>query len=280
MAAPRAGVASNPGRTPAAHLPAMDAARARFRRCPNLAGMVETRPRVQREVVSFVRRSARMNPSQEKAWNEHADWVVRVPARHTSTSVAPDTRIDWPAVFGRQAPLVVEIGGGTGDVIASVAAAHPERNHLAFEVFEPAVASTLSKCARAGVDNVRVVVANAVDALGPRIDDHALAELWTFFPDPWPKKRHHKRRLVSRPFADLVAAKLAGDGVWRLATDSDDYALAMRAVLDDHPLLVNRYDGWAPRWEDRPRSRYEAKGIAAGRRIHDLCYGIREGGRR
>ena len=221
-----------------------------------------------------------MNPSQEKAWNEHADWVVRVPARDTSTSVAPDSRVDWADAFGREAPLVLEIGGGTGDVIAAVAASHPERNHLAFEVFEPAVASTLSQCARAGVGNVRVAVVNATEALGTLIDDRSLTELWTFFPDPWPKKRHHKRRLVSTAFADLVAEKLTDDGVWRLATDSADYALAMREVLDVHPLLANRYDGWAPRWEDRPRSRYEAKGIAAGRTIRDLCYGIREGGRR
>ncbi len=221
-----------------------------------------------------------MNPSQEKAWREHADWVIRVPARDTDTSVAPDAHLDVSAAFGRVAPLVVEIGGGTGDVISTVAAKHPDRNHLAFEVFEPAVASTLSKCARAGIDNVRVVVANGVDAMGTLIGDRALTELWTFFPDPWHKKRHHKRRLVSRPFADLVAAKLADDGLWRLATDWEDYALAMRAVLDEHPLLVNRHDGWAPRWEDRPQSRYEAKGIAAGRTIYDLCYGIREGGRR
>ncbi|MFT3969470.1 MAG: tRNA (guanosine(46)-N7)-methyltransferase TrmB [Micropruina sp.] len=242
--------------------------------------MAEARPRVHREVVSFVRRSSRMNPSQEKAWREHSDWVIRVPARDTDTSVAVDAHLDLTDAFGRRAPLVLEIGGGTGDVIAAVAALHPERNHLAFEVFEPAVASTLSKCARAGVYNVRVVVANGVDALGTLIDDDSLAELWTFFPDPWHKKRHHKRRLVSRPFADLVAAKLAPGGVWRLATDADGYALAMRTVLDGHPLLANRYDGWAPRWEDRPQSRYEAKGIAAGRTIYDLCYGIREGGRR
>ncbi len=221
-----------------------------------------------------------MNPSQQKAWREHADWVIRVPARDTDTSVAPDAHLDVTDAFGREAPLVVEIGGGTGDVISAVAAKHPDRNYLAFEVFEPAVASTLSKCARAGVDNVRVVVANGVDAVATLIGDRALTELWTFFPDPWHKKRHHKRRLVSRPFADLVAAKLADDGVWRLATDWEDYALAMREVLDEHPLLVNRHDGWAPRWEDRPQSRYEAKGIAAGRTIYDLCYSIREGGRR
>ncbi len=116
-----------------------------------------------------------MNPSQQKAWREHADWVIRVPARDTDTSVAPDAHLDVTDAFGREAPLVVEIGGGTGDVISAVAAKHPDRNYLAFEVFEPAVASTLSKCARAGVDNVRVVVANGVDAVA------TLMYLWALF---------------------------------------------------------------------------------------------------
>ncbi|MFT3861899.1 tRNA (guanosine(46)-N7)-methyltransferase TrmB [Micropruina sp.] len=236
-------------------------------------------PRVQREVVSFVRRSSRMNPSQLKAWTDLQHWVVRVPARESSTSVAAEAEVDWAEVFGRRAPLVVELGGGTGDVIAAVAAAHPERDFIGFEVFEPAVASTLSKCARAGVGNVRMVVANGVDALGALIDDDSLTELWTFFPDPWPKKRHHKRRLVSTGFADLVADKLAPRGHWRLATDWAEYADAMHAALEAHPRLVNCHDGWAPRWQDRPVTGFEAKGRAAGRTIYDLCYRRREGGR-
>lgn len=234
--------------------------------------MDEPRARVQREVVSFVRRSARMNESQLKAWTHLQHWVVSVPTRQLSTSIAPEARVDWPAVFGREAPLVVELGGGTGDVIAAVAARHPDRDFIAFEVFEPAVASTLSKCARAGVTNVRVVVANGVDGLATLIDEAALSELWTFFPDPWHKARHHKRRLVSPDFAALAAHTLAPDGLWRLATDWEDYALAIRAVLDANPRLQNCHDGWAPRWQDRPQSRYEAKGLAAGRTIYDLCY--------
>lgn len=239
--------------------------------------MDEPRPRVQREVVSFVRRSARMNPSQLKAWTEHQRWVLRVPSRQTSTSVDPSARVDWQDEFGRCAPQVVEIGGGTGDVIASVAAHRPDQDFIAFEVFEPAIASTLSKCARAGVDNVRVVVANGVDALGALIADRSVTELWTFFPDPWHKSRHHKRRLVSPAFAALAASKLAPDGVWRLATDWEDYALVMREVLEANAQLINCHSGWAPRWQDRPLSRYEAKGVAAGRTIRDLCYRIREG---
>jgi len=221
-----------------------------------------------------------MNPSQLKAWDELQHWVVDVAPRETSTSVAADARVEWDAVFGRTAPLVVEIGGGTGDVIAGVAAQHPERDFVAFEVFQPAVASTLSKCARAGVGNVRVVVANGVDGLAALFDEHSVTELWTFFPDPWHKTRHHKRRLVSTSFADLVASRLTADGLWRLATDWEDYALAIRELLDGHLAFVNRYAGWAPRWEDRPQSRYEAKGVAAGRTIFDLCYCIREGGAR
>lgn len=239
--------------------------------------MDEAGPRAQREVVSFVRRSARMNPSQLKAWTELQHWVLAVPSRQRSTSVDPDATIDWASQFGRSAPLVVEIGGGTGDVIAGVAAQRPDRDFIAFEVFEPGIASMLAKCARAGVDNVRVVVANGVDALGALIDDRSLSELWTFFPDPWHKSRHHKRRLVSPAFADLVATKLAPDGVWRLATDWEDYALVIREVLDGHRGLVNCHSGWAPRWPDRALSRYEAKGIAAGRTIFDLCYRLQEG---
>ena len=240
--------------------------------------MDEPRPRVQREVMSFVRRSARMNPSQTKAWHDLQHWVVPVATGELSTSVAADAQVDWLATFGRRAPLVVELGGGTGDVIAAVAARHPERDFIGFEVFEPAVASTLSKCARAGVTNVRMVVADGVDGLGTLIDDGTVTELWTFFPDPWHKKRHHKRRLVSTGFADLVAAKLAPHGRWRLATDWADYAEAMRETLDDHPRLVNCHDGWAPRWQDRPRTKYEQKGGDAGRTIYDLCYRLGEGG--
>lgn len=234
--------------------------------------MDEATPVVQREVVSFVRRSSRMNPSQAKAWERFQGWVLPVPRRQTSTSIAAEASIDWTHEFGRDAPLVVEIGGGTGEVIATVAAKHPDRNHVAVEVFEPAVASTLSRCHRAGVNNVRVVVGNGVDALTALIDDNSMTELLTFFPDPWHKKRHHKRRLISPAFADLVAGKLAPGAVWRIATDWADYAVAIRELLDDHPVLVNAHQGWAPRWQDRPQTRYETKGIAAGRTIHDLVY--------
>lgn len=224
-------------------------------------------------MVSYVRRSARMNASQEKAWATLADrFVVPVPQRELSTSVHPDARVDWAAEFGRAAPLFVEIGSGRGEALVALAEQHPEADVVAFEVFQPAVASTLSRINRHGVTNVRVVLANGVEGLEHLFGPASITELWTFFPDPWHKPRHHKRRLVSPEFAALVASRLTPAGVWRLATDWADYAEAMREVLDVAPGLANVHGGWAPRWEQRPVTKYEQRGLAAGRSIRDLTY--------
>ncbi|MCW5950965.1 MAG: tRNA (guanosine(46)-N7)-methyltransferase TrmB [Propionibacteriaceae bacterium] len=229
--------------------------------------------RIPRDVVSYVRRSARMNPSQQKAWARlRGHWVLDLPSAARVTSVAEDARIDPAVAFGREAPLLVEIGSGNGDVVAAVAQARPEANLLAFEVFEPAVASTLSKLERAGVTNVRLVVADGSQAVATALPDAAITELWTFFPDPWHKARHHKRRLVNPAFAAVAARKLVPGGCWRLATDWADYAEHAREVLGAEPGLAVCQDGPTPRWELRPVTKYEARGIAAGREIVDLCY--------
>lgn len=230
-------------------------------------------PRLRRDVVSYVRRSTRMNESQQRAWSRHRDaYVVDVPHGELSTSVSPAAEVDWAHEFGRSAPLVVEIGSGAGDSLVPMAAARPDRDVVAFEVFEPAVASTLGRIARAGVDNVRIVVADGAQGLGTLFGDATLAEVWTFFADPWHKKRHHKRRLVGGDFADVVAEKLAPGGVWRLATDWEDYALWMREHLDATPRLENVHGGWAPRLADRPVTKYERRGLEAGRTVYDLTY--------
>ena len=232
-----------------------------------------TAVRIHRDVVSYVRRSGRMNESQQRAWDAHRDaWVVELPSGERRTSVSPDAAIDWTAAFGRDAPLKVEIGSGTGHAITALAEAMPDANLVAFEVFTPAVASTLGRLARHGVGNVRLVVADGAQALATVFGEGGVSELWTFFPDPWHKARHHKRRLVSPEFAALVASRLTPDGVWRLATDWDDYAEAMREVLDAEPGLVNCHDGWSPRYELRPVTKYERRGVDAGRTIHDLAY--------
>ena len=145
-----------------------------------------------------------MNASQEKAWTTLADdLVIRVPARELSTSVHPDAHVDWAATFGREAPLFVEIGSGRGEALVALAEQHPEANVVAFEVFQPAVASPLGRINRHGVTNVRVVLANGVEGLEHLFAPATVAELWTFFPDPWHKARHHKRRLVGPELAGL-----------------------------------------------------------------------------
>lgn len=235
------------------------------------ADMQAPRRRIHREVVSFVRRSTRMSLSQQKAWEAHREtWVIDdFPINEAHTSLATDSRLDPTAAFGRAAPLAVEIGSGAGENAVALAEARPELNILAFEVFLPAVASTLSRIARAGVTNVRIIPRDGAAALRTLLAEVEISELWTFFPDPWHKGRHHKRRLVNPEFADLVAQRLGPDGDWYLATDWADYAEHMHEVLDDHPRFAQQP---AERMPHRPLTKYESRGIEAGRAIHDLHY--------
>ncbi|MDT0119732.1 MULTISPECIES: tRNA (guanosine(46)-N7)-methyltransferase TrmB [Kocuria] len=238
-----------------------------------------------RQPYSFVRRGDRLSPKRQKAWDEHADeWVLDIPRVMTDTSVDPAYRLDREAVFGRVAPVVVEVGSGLGEAIVAHAAAHPELDHLAVEVYKPGVADLLMKAAQAGVTNVRVAQANAPEVLEHMLEPGSVHELWVFFPDPWHKTRHHKRRLVSPGFAELAARVLEPGGLWRLATDWQEYAVVMREVLDgadadfenvhpgqpaddEHPDA-----GWAPRWEGRILTSFERKATEAGRIPRDLTY--------
>jgi tRNA (guanine-N7-)-methyltransferase len=216
-----------------------------------------------REVLSYARRGSRFTPSQQAAWDAHHErWVI------------PDEAVDEPGFsltdwFGRAAPLVVEIGSGVGEATAALAARRPDCDVLAFEVWRPGVATTLGLLAEAGADNVRLISVDAVWAVEHLLAPGSIEEVWTFFPDPWPKKRHHKRRLVSASFAALIASRLRPGGLWRLATDWEDYAEQMQAVLEAEPGLEG---GRTERWADRPVTRFERKGLAAGRTIVDLTY--------
>ncbi|MGY2873230.1 tRNA (guanine-N7-)-methyltransferase [Marmoricola sp. URHA0025 HA25] len=216
-----------------------------------------------REVLSYARRGSRFTPSQQESWDaHHAKWVI------------PDEAVDDPGFslaswFGREAPVVVEVGSGVGEATAALAAQRPECDILAFEVWRPGVAHTLGMLSDAGADNVRLIGIDAVWALEHVFGPGSVEELWTFFPDPWPKKRHHKRRLVSREFAALAASRLRPGGLWRLATDWAEYAARMRALLDAQPGLEG---GPSERWADRPMTKFERKGITAGRSITDLTY--------
>jgi tRNA (guanine-N7-)-methyltransferase len=215
------------------------------------------------EVLTYSRRGSRFTPRQAAGWAAHqADWVI------------PEEAVDRPgfdltAWFGREAPLVVEIGSGVGEATAVLAAIRPEVNVLAMEVWRPGVADGQWRVAEVGADNVRFCSVDAVWSLEHLVGPESVRELWTFFPDPWHKKKHHKRRLVTPENAAVATSRLEVGGVWRLATDWGDYAAQMVEVLDAVPGLEG---GVVERWADRPVTRFERKGVEAGRAITDLVY--------
>jgi len=204
-------------------------------------------------------------------------------------SVAPGFALDPMRDFGRVAPLVVEIGSGTGDAVVHGAQARPGTNFLAVEVYRPGLASTLAKVVHHNLTNVRLVHADAVQVLEHMLGDESVDEIWVFFADPWHKLRHHKRRLVNPGFAELAASRLTRGGTLRLATDWEDYARQMCDVLAACGSFTNPYGGgptsqqasgdptsfgpepgFAPRFEGRVMTRFEQKALALGRPVYDL----------
>jgi tRNA (guanine-N7-)-methyltransferase len=230
--------------------------------------------RFREKPVSFVRRSGRMSDAQERAWDELAPrYLLPVERDAAATSVLPGVSVDPSAVFGRTAPLTVEIGSGQGHAIVHAAQSHPERDFLAVEVFRAGLARTMLDADRAGVHNLRLVEANAPEVLEHLLPAASVDELWVFFPDPWHKKKHTKRRLVAPEFPPLAARALRDGGVLRLATDWEDYALQMRAVMADAADFARDDDGeWSPRFDGRIMTAFERKGLAKGREIRDLAY--------
>lgn len=224
--------------------------------------------------VSFVRRSGRMSDAQERAWAELAPFYEIPVARDAAeTSVLPGAAIDPSAVFGRVAPLVVEIGSGQGHAIVHAATQHPETDFLAVEVFRAGLARTMLDADRAGARNLRIVEANAPEVLEHLLPEASVDEVWVFFPDPWHKAKHNKRRLVAPAFPPLAARVLRDGGVLRLATDWEEYARQMRSVLADAEDLASEGAGeWAPRFTGRTMTAFERKGLAKGREIRDLAY--------
>lgn len=224
--------------------------------------------------VSFVRRSGRMSEGQERAFAElSGHYLIEVPRHHAFTSVHPEARLDPAAEYGRAAPLVVEIGSGQGHAIVHAASTRPEADFLAVEVFRAGVARTMLDADRAGARNLRLIEANAPEVLETFLPEGSAAEVWIFFPDPWHKKRHTKRRMVRDGFGATAGRAIADDGLLRLATDWEDYALQMREVLDAAPEFERAFEGeWAPRYEGRIMTAFERKGIAKGREIRDLTY--------
>lgn len=217
----------------------------------------------QRRVRSFVRREGRITPAQQRALT--ALWP-----RYGLDAAA---LADPAAAFGREARRVLEIGFGDGEALLAAAIADPASDFLGIEVHRPGVGRLLLAADRAGVRNLRVVVADAAEAI-ESLPGGAISELRLFFPDPWPKKRHHKRRLVKPPFIEQMARILAPGGRLLVATDWEDYASEMLASLEANPRLRNAAaaGGFAPRPPERPPTRFERRGLERGHRVFDLLF--------
>lgn len=226
---------------------------------------------------SFTRRVRDLNPSLEAQFDRvRDDFVIEVPRGIGETTVAEDFRLDVEAAFGRQAPLFVEIGSGRGEQVVAYAAEHPEFDFLAFEVWTPGVARLAVAAAKQGLTNIRVIEADAQQALPFLLEEGTVHEVWTFFPDPWRKARHHKRRIISLPFTPVVARLLEDGGVWRMATDWENYAEQMLEVMSAAPdfVLEDRDDTgqptFSPRFEGRVETHFEKRGQEAGRPSWDI----------
>jgi tRNA (guanine-N7-)-methyltransferase len=218
-----------------------------------------------RPIRSFVTRAGRITEAQQRALEEL--WP------RYGVAYAPGP-LDAGALFGRRAPCVCEIGFGNGDNLLALAAAHPGQDFLGIEVHRPGVGRLLLALERERLTNVRVICHDAVEVLTWQLAPASLAEILILFPDPWPKKRHHKRRLLQAPFAALAASRLAPEGVLRLATDWEPYALEMHAVLAATGGLENlaRDGGFVARPASRQTTRFERRGERLGHGVFDLAF--------
>jgi tRNA (guanine-N7-)-methyltransferase len=180
--------------------------------------------------------------------------------------------LDLDAVFGRAAPRILEIGFGMGEGLAEVAAAHPESDYLGVEVHTPGVGALLKRIGERSLSNVRVIQHDAVDVLTRMLTPDSLAGIHIFFPDPWHKKRHHKRRLIQPPLVQSLASRVQKGGYIHLATDWQDYAEQILAVLSAEPMLQNTVRDFAPRPHTRPLTKFEQRGIRLGHGVWDLVF--------
>jgi tRNA (guanine-N7-)-methyltransferase len=216
-----------------------------------------------RPIRSYVLRQGRFSPAQQRA---HAELMPRLGVAYSTQP------LDFENLFGRRAPVTVEVGSGMGETTVSIAAAHPERDYLAIEVHAPGVGSLLKQVGELGLTNVRVVQHDAVEVLRDMVPAASLGGLHVFFPDPWPKKRHHKRRIIQPPFAALAASRLAAGGILHVATDWEEYAYHVLQVLADTPGLANTAQGFAARPATRPETKFERRGLGLGHGVWDVIF--------
>ena len=218
---------------------------------------------IHRPIRSFVLRQGRVSNAQQRA---HDTLLPRY-----GIPFAPHI-VELDLAFGRSAPEILEIGFGRGETTAAIAAAHPENDFLGIEVHTPGVGSLLKEIAAQGLANLRVIQHDAVEVLTRMIAPSTFDGVHIFFPDPWPKKRHHKRRLIQPPFLALLVARMKPGAYLHVATDWQEYAEQVLSVLAAEPRLRNTVDGYAPRPEYRPQTKFERRGLKLGHGVWDIVF--------
>ena len=215
-------------------------------------------------IRSFIRRQGRLTPGQQLALDTYWDKYC----------LNPNADYDFSQVFGRNAPLFVEIGFGNGESLARMAATNPDKDYIGIEVHRPGVGHLLMLLNQQDLNNVRIYCHDAIDIMEHKIADNSLAGVHLFFPDPWPKKKHHKRRIVRPTFVDLLVRKLKSGGYFHAATDWGNYAEAMLAVLSESSALRNASSSndYCQCPEYRPLTKFEQRGIRLGHGVWDLIF--------
>jgi tRNA (guanine-N7-)-methyltransferase len=222
-----------------------------------------TGPAYPRAIRSYVMRAGRTTEGQAKALSVLGPQYILPYAEQT---------LDLPAVFGRQAPVVLEIGFGMGDATAQIAQTLPGTDFIGCEVHEPGVGSLLKRIGDQGITNLRIIQHDAVQVIDHMIAPQSLAGVHIYFPDPWHKTRHHKRRLIQAPLVARLVTRLAPGGYLHCATDWEPYAQQILEVLSAEPALVNTTDGFAPKPHYRPLTKFENRGLRLGHGVWDLVF--------
>lgn len=217
-----------------------------------------------RSIRTYVLRAGRMTDAQRSALGELGPRYC--------VSFVPDEIAKWRSLFGNDRPVVAEIGFGMGQATWQIATAHPELNYLCFEVHTPGVGKLLARIEEHGLGNIRIVHSDAVEIFERHLAPGSLAGLHIFYPDPWPKKRHNKRRLIREGIIELLVSRLAPGAYLYFVTDIEDYAEWSLELLSRTAGLVNRYEGYAPRQEWRPETKFEARALRDGRGAFELLF--------
>ncbi len=216
-----------------------------------------------RAIRSYVLRQGRLSNAQRHA--------IETLASAYRIAYSPEP-LDLEQLFGRSAPKVLEIGFGMGETTAEIARSHPENDYLGIEVHTPGVGALLKRIGELSLANLRIIQHDAAEVLRDMIRPGSLSGVHIFFPDPWPKKRHHKRRLIQPQLASLLARSLAPGGYLHVATDWEDYALQILEVLSNEPALANTAERFAPRPESRPLTKFERRGLTLGHEVWDVVF--------